>query len=252
MKWILPRQSGTVVLTESISGDFMRKIIVPILLLAIIILSGCKETVYVKNLPSDPVVTQEEEKNEPTEKQPVPEPEDDALVKVTDYIPDIIVELKYATTDNFTGVVIYDDNTAYLRYGTVKKLSSAQEKLREMGYCIKIWDAYRPVEAQFKLWEICPDPTFVANPNKGYSSHSRGNTVDITVTDLSGKEILMPSGFDEFGSVADRDYSDVSEKAGDNALMLEKAMEDCGFKGYIKEWWHYSDSVEYPVVNEQE
>ena len=86
---------------------------------------------------------------------------------------------------------------------------AAAEELEEKGVYFKIWDAYRPVWAQFKLWEICPDPTFVSNPNVGFSSHSRGNTVDITLVDKEGNELLMPSAFDEFSSAADRDYSDL-------------------------------------------
>ncbi len=103
-------------------------------------------------------------------------------------------------------------------------------------------------EAQFKLWEICPNPIYVANPNKGFSKHSRGNTVDITIVSLSGEKVEMPSGFDDFTKKADRDYSDVSKEAGENAKLLEKVMEEAGFEGYAGEWWHYSDEEEYPVV----
>ena len=243
----MPRQSVTEASTENISGDFMKKFIVTVFI--VLILAGCGKTENVQNTPGKSAKPREEQESALRE-QPVREPSDDTLVKVADYIPGISVELRYATTDNFTGVVIYEDSTAYLRYGTVKKLSAVQDKLWEQGYCIKIWDAYRPVEAQFKLWEVCPDPTFVSNPNNGYSSHSRGNTVDITITDLNGNEITMPSAFDEFGSIADRDYGDVSEEAGNNSLMLESVMAECGFKGYSKEWWHYSDTDEYPVIKE--
>ncbi len=180
--------------------------------------------------------------------RPIILPSDEDFVCVTDYIESIRVELKYATTDNFTGKKIYDFNKAYLRYGTVKKLSQAQERLGESGFCLKVWDAFRPVSAQFKLWEICPDPTYVANPNKKYSSHSRGNTVDVTLVSLDGSEVAMPTGFDDFTALADRDYSDVeNETAKQNALLLEKIMEECGFKPYSGEWWHFSDTVEYDV-----
>lgn len=96
-----------------------------------------------------------------------PEPADEDFVRVGDYIPDIVVELKYATADNFTGQVIYDFSDAYLRYGTVKKLMNVQQALREQGLSLKIWDGFRPPAAQFRLWEICPDPTYVADPNNG-------------------------------------------------------------------------------------
>lgn len=180
---------------------------------------------------------------------PSPVPADDELVRVKDYIPDIITDLKYATTDNFTGVVIYDDGTAYLRYGTVKKLAAAQRELAEEGYSLLIWDAYRPVSAQYRLWEVCPNPVYVANPTNGFSKHSRGNTVDISLIRTNGDPVEMPSCFDDFTSRADRDYSDVSQAAGENASYLEAVMTDAGFVGYSGEWWHYSDSTEYPVVD---
>ena len=130
--------------------------------------------------------------------EPAPEPEepaDETLVTVTDYIPGIFVELKYATEDNFTGQVIYGFTDARLRYGTVKKLARVQAALLEQGYSLKIWDACRPVSAQFALWEVCPDPVYVANPNKGYSSHSRGNTVDVTLVLSDGlRRLLHPGG----------------------------------------------------------
>ncbi len=179
-------------------------------------------------------------------------PEKDSLVNVQDYIPDILVDLKYATTDNFTGQTIYDFTEAYLRYGTVERLRQAQDMLKAQGMKLKIWDAYRPVSAQFRLWEVCPDSTYVANPNKGYSSHSRGNTVDITLVCLDGTEMEMPTGFDDFSSRADRDYSDCGRVAAQNALLLENTMKQCGFKPYSGEWWHFSDQDSYSVEEDFE
>lgn len=80
------------------------------------------------------------------------------MVRILDYIPTVYIELKYATTDNFTGKIIYDFTDASLRYGTIKKLKAVQEELPEKGYSLKIWDAYRPVNAQFALWDVCPNP----------------------------------------------------------------------------------------------
>lgn len=188
---------------------------------------------------------------EPTpEPTPTPEPEDGDLVVVQDWIPTIIVELRYATPNNFTGRVIYDFTQAQLRYGTVKKLARVQETLLGEGYSLKIWDAYRPVHAQFRLWEVCPNSAYVANPNTGYSSHSRGNTVDLTLVRPDGTEIEMPSDFDEFSAIADRNYGDVSQAARDNVMRLENAMQAEGFVGYSAEWWHFSDGTFYDVVTD--
>lgn len=174
------------------------------------------------------------------------EPEDSELVCVTDYLPDLFVELRYATEDNFTGQAIYDFSDAWLRYGTVKKLQTARGILEESGYSLKIWDAYRPAEAQFSLWEAMPDARFVANPEIGHSSHSSGGTVDLTVVSRDGSPLELPSDFDEFSLRADRDYRDVSETAARNAQILEQAMQAAGFVPYAGEWWHFADADAYP------
>lgn len=176
-----------------------------------------------------------------------PEPKDDDFVKVTAYIPDLFVDLRYSTENNFTNQKIYDFTDVWLRYGTVKKLMLVQEELKQNDLCLKIWDGFRPPSAQFKLWDVCPDPTYVSNPNNGFSSHSRGNTVDITLVYKDGTELVMPTGFDDFSKLADRDYSDCSKEAADNALYLEELMKKHGFKPYSGEWWHFSDSQSYPV-----
>ena len=176
-----------------------------------------------------------------------PEPGYGDFVKVATYIPDIVVDLRYATEENFTNQQIYPFTDAWLRYGTVKKLMAVQEELKQLGYGLKIWDGFRPASAQFKLWAVCPDPTYVANPNKGFSSHSRGNTVDITLVNADGTELVMPTGFDDFSKQADRDYSDCSQAAAENALLLEQLMINYGFKPYSGEWWHFSDTQAYPV-----
>lgn len=178
------------------------------------------------------------------------EPEDDEYVIVKKYIPDIYVELRYATENNFTGVKIYDFTEAYLRYGTVKKLAQVQKELKQQGYSLKIWDAYRPFEAQQKLWEVYPDPNYVANPANGMKKHNLGGTVDITMVAADGTVISMPTEFDDFSLKADRDYSDIEdEEAVKNVMILQTAMENNGFTGYQGEWWDYSDTDEYEAVD---
>ncbi len=170
------------------------------------------------------------------------------MVPVIEYIDDISFDMKYSTTDNFTGKVIYDFSQPWLRYGTVKKLLYAQSLFREKGFRLKIWDAFRPIKAQFVMWEVYPNDDFVADPTKGFSNHSRGNTVDITLTDMNGVELKMPTGFDCFEDMAKYDYSnEENRETAQNALMLREIMIKSGFRPSTTEWWHYGDTDVYPV-----
>lgn len=245
----------------------MKRSISLFLVLSLLLLSGCeREGVPVASsptLPSAEVPTEEPretvslevpseaptEEPAPTESESPPaEPEDDAFVRIIDYIPTVRQALAYATADNFTGNRIYDFTDAYLRYGTVKKLKNAADILAAQGIGLIVWDGFRPVEAQARLWEVCPDPTFVSNPVTGRRTHCRGNTVDVALYDLeTGAELPVPTGFDNFTAYADRDYSDCSPEAAANARLLEQTMESCGFTAYFSEWWHFADTVDYPV-----
>ena len=189
----------------------------------------------------------EDTTNTQLQQNPKMEPTDEDFVRVTDYIPNIVVDLRYATDNNFTGQKIYDFTDVWLRLGTVKKLMLVQEELEQSDLYLKVWDGFRPTSAQFTLWEVYPDSTYVANPNNGFSSHSRGNTVDVTLVYKDGTEVLMPTGFDDFTERADRDYSDCGQEAAGNALLLEQVMKKHGFKPYSGEWWHFSDEQSYPI-----
>ncbi len=227
---------------------------------AIMIILGMTACEQKKNVITDKIIETETVSIQETITQKVTiqeittekEPEDDEYVLVKKYMPDIYVELMYATENNFTGVRIYDFTDAYLRYGTVKKLANVQKELKEQRYRLKIWDAYRPFEAQQKLWEVYPDPNYVANPANGMKKHNLGGTVDITMVAADGSVISMPTEFDDFSLKADRDYSDIEdEEAVKNVMILQNAMENNGFTGYQGEWWDYSDTVEYEAVDFQ-
>ncbi len=187
---------------------------------------------------------------EPTVPATLPDPAEDVFVRVLDYIPTAYQELVYATEDNFTGQPIYDFYECYLRYGTVKKLMQVSKALEEKGLYLKLWDGFRPTSAQYKLWEIMPDDTYVADPRKGFSKHSRGNTVDVTLVDASGRELDMPTEFDDFTGKANRSYTGCTDVQRENAMLLQTTMEEHGFTGYYGEWWHFSDTENYPVEQE--
>lgn len=221
-----------------------------VLLIIALLLTGCAGESEQAEVPPEETAIEAAEESIPVqqvEKKILPAPDNRTFVVVLDYLPEIQVELKYATTDNFTGQIIYDFEECYLRYGTVAKLAAVQADLQQLGLGLKIWDGFRPVSAQYALWEVCPDRKFVADPRKGFSNHSRGNTVDVTLVDAQGREVLMPTAFDDFTPMADRDYSDCPADAANNAILLEILMEKHGFSGYKEEWWHFTDNDEYLV-----
>lgn len=173
--------------------------------------------------------------------------EKETLVRVRDYIPDIYVYLPYATENNFTHRRLYDFKDAYLRYGTVLKLAEAQRYAAARGRSLLILDAYRPAAAQFEMWRALPDDDFVADPTRGYSKHTRGSTLDVSLVSADGRPVPMPSEFDDFNG-AKRDYSALTGEALYNIRLMETAMESAGFKPYINEWWHFNDTDLYPVL----
>lgn len=171
------------------------------------------------------------------------------LVPVADYAPTVYVDLKYAGTDNFMGQAVYDFHEPMLRRGTALRLARAQELLLAQGYSLKIWDAWRPLSAQFKMWQVCPNDDYVADPTHGGSSkHNRGSAVDVTLVTAAGEALLMPTAFDDFAANPNRDYDKYGPQAAAHARILEAAMVAAGFVPYDNEWWHFNDRDPYPVA----
>lgn len=175
---------------------------------------------------------------------------DSDFVDLKSFIPEIDIELPYATEKNVVGKKLYANNNAYLRYGTAVKLKEANEDFKKLGYLIKVWDAYRPSSVQYDLWRKVADSRYIVDPKKG-SVHSRGAAVDITIVDKDGKELLMPTGFDGFSEKADKNYKDVSSDRVANAKILENVMVKNGFKSVYTEWWHFNDNIweSYDIVD---
>ena len=162
------------------------------------------------------------------------------LVDVLSLAPDIKVEMRYAGSDNFTGQRIYSCGRCFLRPGTAAKIAIAQKKLRAQGLSLKLWDCYRPLSAQRLFWSLVPDHRFVADPKTG-SRHNRGGAVDVTLVDARGKELEMPTGFDDFSPRAGHGESKLPAKVIANRGLLAETMEKAGFKRLESEWWHYED-----------
>lgn len=172
------------------------------------------------------------------------------LVDLAALIPDAVLDLRYATTDNFLGERIYERAVALLRRPTAEKLAAAARTLREKGLRLVIYDALRPLSAQRKMWALKPDRRYVADPARG-SQHNRGAAVDVSLADASGRPLPMPSEFDEFGPRAAHSYADGDAVARGNRDALRAAMEAAGFAAYELEWWHYADPQgrEWPLLD---
>lgn len=149
-----------------------------------------------------------------------------------------VLDIRYATADNFTGKVLYPAAKAKLRRVAAESLAAVQRELRTMGLGLKIYDGYRPLAIQWKLWEIVANPEFVADPRKG-SKHNRGAAVDLTIVDSLGNELEMPTGYDDFTEKASHEYMDLPESALSNRAVLLDVMTRHGFLPIKSEWWHY-------------
>lgn len=174
----------------------------------------------------------------------------DPLVDLQALIPDAVLDIRYATKDNLTGRPLYPVAAAFLRRSAAAKLVKAAANLRSRGLRLVIYDAYRPLSAQKALWAAKPDPTFVANPEKG-SSHNRAGAVDAALADASGRPLPMPSAFDEFGPRARHGAPGVPADARRNAETLKAALEKAGFESFKDEWWHYrdADAKDWPLLD---
>lgn len=164
---------------------------------------------------------------------------DSVFVNLKDYSSDFVYDLRYATENNFLKAKVYDCAECFLRYKTVKKLIEANEKFKLLGYTIKLYDCYRPLDVQKKMWEIVSNPIYVADPKKG-SIHNRGGAVDLTLVDKNGVELDMGTAFDHFGKEAAHTYQDFSNEVLQNRKLLREIMESCSFKVFQSEWWHYN------------
>lgn len=175
------------------------------------------------------------------------------MVDVNKLIPSLIMELRYATRNNFTGKRMYPSlsNNCYLREGVALALKAVSDSLLKKGFHLKIFDAYRPYAVTVRFWNLIRDPRYVANPNLG-SEHNRGTAVDLTLVDgHSGKEIDMGTDFDDFSEAAHHSYGGHKAEVLENRKTLKETMEHFGFKSLETEWWHYSRPIpdRYPVLN---
>lgn len=163
----------------------------------------------------------------------------------------VLIDMIYATPNNFTNKILYNNNICLLREGTVRKLLKANHNLNKLGFKMKIWDAFRPIIYQRKMWEIYPNEKFVTNPEKGNSNHCKGCAVDVTLCTLDNKEIKMPTKFDYFGPESNRNYyKNLDKETQKNVVLLENNMRENGFSPFPSEWWHFDDIDKYDIIND--
>jgi zinc D-Ala-D-Ala dipeptidase len=176
------------------------------------------------------------------------------LLELVKLDPSITLDLRYATANNFTGRVLYDEARAFMAAAAAQSLVRAHKNAQADGFGLTIFDAYRPWRVTKKLWDATPrgpKKNYVANPKKG-SKHNRGCAVDLSLHDLkTGALVPMPSGFDDFSEKAHRDYMGAGEPANANRTRLQRYMEAEGFIALSNEWWHFDFTgwQDYPVLD---
>jgi zinc D-Ala-D-Ala dipeptidase len=173
------------------------------------------------------------------------------LVDIQQLSPKIKLDLRYKTKENFLGKAVYPPTAScLLRPEVAKQLAAVQKSLEAQKLGLKVFDCYRPLSVQHKMWKIMPDDRYVANPKVG-SRHNRGAAVDLTLIDLSGKELEMPTKFDDFSKKAHANYAGASKTAIRNRKLLKSVMEKQGFSGIATEWWHFDgrNSKQYELLD---
>ena len=151
----------------------------------------------------------------------------------------IVVDMKYATTDNFVKEKLYPCNRCFLRPEVAEAIVVIHKELKKQGLGLKMFDCFRPRPIQWRLWEIIPDPRYVSDPSKG-SMHNRGGAVDLTILDREGNELDMGTPFDFFGFEAYHTNMNLPAPILKNRTLLKSIMESHGFRSIRTEWWHYS------------
>jgi D-alanyl-D-alanine dipeptidase len=177
-------------------------------------------------------------------------PYDARLIDIQKVNPNIVLDIRYAKDNNFLKRKVYPKERCVLRGAAIRRLAQVQQDLEKRGLGLKVFDCYRPLSVQKLMWQIKPDPRYVANPARG-SRHNRGAAVDLTLVDRNGKELEMPTDFDNFTERAHRNYRGGSAQARKNSKLLEDVMKKYGFIPLATEWWHFDapDWNKYAVLD---
>ncbi|RYX96124.1 MAG: D-alanyl-D-alanine dipeptidase [Comamonadaceae bacterium] len=177
-------------------------------------------------------------------------PKSPALVQITEPRHDVRIDMIYARADNFTGHVIYQHSFCFLHAEAEACLRRAVIAARQFGYRLKIFDAFRPQEAQQLLWDVLPVPGYVADPAIG-SNHTRGVAIDLTLIDDQGRELDMGTPVDTMTAVSHHFHADLPQQVLVNRMYLMTVMLESGFVHHPFEWWHYQlpDAGRFALVS---
>jgi len=176
--------------------------------------------------------------------------QDQTFVELTKINSNIILDIRYATENNFLKRAVYPEARCFVRTEVAVRLDSVQNELESIGLGLKVFDGYRPLSVQKEMWKILPDNRYVADPANG-SRHNRGAAVDVSLVDSKGKELNMPTEFDDFSERAHHNYQNISGKVKINRWILRTIMQKYGFTPIATEWWHYDLKgwEQYPVTD---
>lgn len=171
------------------------------------------------------------------------------LVDIKTICPSCSVELKYASTDNFTGKRLYNFSQCLVLKEVALQLYKVQLDLEKNGLGLKIWDGFRPLSVQVFFWDSILDKRYVSPPQ--VARHTRGTAIDVTLTNIEGKLLAMPSLFDDFSERAHRNYRGATHEERTNSALLENFMTKHGFIGLSTEWWHFDlcGWEKYPIID---
>lgn len=199
-------------------------------------ITPAKDTVVIAPLPVNPKpLSKKNEEN-------IPQSADfdtTQWVEVTDLDASILLDLRYATTDNFMEEKVYDCGRCFLRPAVAKAVVKAHQSLQKQGLGLKMFDCYRPRPIQWKLWNKVPNPKYVADPRKG-SMHNRGAAIDLTIVDENGEQLDMGTKYDYFGKEGWTFYKDLPDEVLDNRKLLRETLAEVGLKHIKTEWWHFA------------
>lgn len=212
-----------------------------------VVLLNCCGFCYAQNCKTDAVLINTKEaylisvKSNPARK----------LVPLQKVIPGIAAEIRYATANNFTKVILYHHHALYMREAPANALKQVQDELNRQGLALKIYDAYRPFSVTCHMWKLVPDRRYAANPRKG-SNHNRAVAVDLTIIDAkTGKELDMGTAYDNFTDTAHHSFRQLPNQVLANRKMMKTMMRKYGFDIVPDEWWHYQwkDKSRYEVLD---